>query len=50
MSSAHQIKPFSQQDHSRMGGSIPVGIPNLSRLADRYWPEIPDNDLNLMQA
>jgi hypothetical protein len=35
---------------SRLGWrqSIPVDIPNLTRPADRYWPEIPDNDLNLM--
>jgi hypothetical protein len=30
------------------GGGLPVDIPNLTRVADRYWPENPDNDLNLL--
>jgi hypothetical protein len=35
-----------------MGGGIPVDIPNLlvTRPADRYWPEIPDSDLNKDRA
>jgi hypothetical protein len=37
----------SNLSHSKTdGGGIPVDIPNLIRPADRYWAEIPDNDLD----
>jgi hypothetical protein len=27
---------------------IPIDSPNLINPADRYWPDIPDHNLNLM--
>jgi hypothetical protein len=48
------VRCASNLSHSktRMGGGIPVDIPNLlvTRPADRYWPEIPDSDLNKDRA
>jgi hypothetical protein len=43
-----RIKPLSRQDYDKNNGGIPVDIPNLTCPEDRYWPEIPDDDLNLM--
>ena len=43
-----RIKSLLRQDWS---GGISVDSPsNLISPADRYWPEIPDHNLNLMQA
>ena len=46
-----RIEPLSGQDYSRIdGGGMPVDIRdlNLTRPADRYWPENLDDDVNLL--